>query len=151
MDKLWVLRVSQLNCWMHLFLFVSFSYVNVLFFPDVEKLHASHPYLFPEFELLTEPEEYEEQKEKSEAQKMKEYEEFLSKDETKEQLFDKEAAKDLDGMAKEEKLDDIIFSNFKERIKHEPDQVQRTVEFLCYITVKPKNAVTPTQKGDVAN
>ena len=58
--------------------------------------------------------------EKSDAEKMKEYEEELVY-----HAESKASEKELEQMARHERLDDLVFSNFKERISHEPTQVRK--------------------------
>ncbi|XP_041468574.1 programmed cell death protein 2-like [Lytechinus variegatus] len=93
---------------------------------------ASNKFLFPEFELVTEPE--------SEEYAAHEDEENIEKGSSNEDLrlvgaslvqtaVELEngcmSAKDLDRMARKETEDDVQFMNFKKRISHDPDQVLR--------------------------
>lgn len=88
-------------------------------------------YLFPEYELVTEPEEdvaaadSDDGEEKSEEQKMQEYEAVMKS------LQDQQAGvlqggavdKDLESMAMNESQVDKQFARFKKRIEKDPDQV----------------------------
>lgn len=81
--------------------------------------------LFPEYELVTEPEvlSSKEDSEKSEKERIKEYEDFM-KSNAAENVLPDSASKDLEKMAVSDDSQDKIFLKFKERIKDEPDQVQ---------------------------
>ena len=93
----------------------------------VKELHDTHSYLFPEFDLLTDPEiEAKEEPEKSDAKRMKEYEELMSKSGKESELFAEATESDLEEMAKEEKIDDIVFANFRKRIGRDPEQVDKS-------------------------
>ncbi|KAL3868880.1 hypothetical protein ACJMK2_041636 [Sinanodonta woodiana] len=81
---------------------------------------ADHGVLFPEYELVTEAEEYEEiNEEKSEEEKMKGLSAFLKSDEAKD--IDDLPLSELEKIAISEH--DKVFLKFKERVAHEPDQV----------------------------
>lgn len=81
--------------------------------------------LFPEFEIVTETEELEdEQEEPNDAEKLKDYKAFMKTDASKSLMKD-EANADLEKMATSETEDDKIFFKFKKRIQHEPEQVLR--------------------------
>ncbi|KAK3599874.1 hypothetical protein CHS0354_022445 [Potamilus streckersoni] len=80
---------------------------------------ADHGVLFPHYELVTEAEEYEEIKEKSEEEKMKDLSAFLKSDEAKD--INDLPVSELEKMAVSE--NDKVFLKFKERVAHEPDQV----------------------------
>ncbi|CAC5402962.1 TSR4 [Mytilus coruscus] len=81
---------------------------------------------FPEYELITEPEilPNETEKEKSEEDKLKEYEEFM-KSKAAESVLPDSAAKDLEKMAVSDNSQDQVFMKFKERIQDEQEQVLR--------------------------
>ncbi|XP_002732353.1 programmed cell death protein 2-like [Saccoglossus kowalevskii] len=82
--------------------------------------------LFPEYEIVTEAEEYEEpeENEKCEADKMKEYAEFMESEEAKSVMKDRGLTDhDLERMALHE--NDEQFTVFQKRINHEPEQVLR--------------------------
>ncbi|XP_060081700.1 programmed cell death protein 2-like [Ylistrum balloti] len=87
--------------------------------------------LFPEFELITEPEDLddvesdEENYTKGEEEKWQEYEDFLKSDKAGSLIPDNVAKNELEKMATVESMDDKIFRRFKERIKTNPDQVLR--------------------------
>ncbi|KAK2168384.1 hypothetical protein LSH36_17g07011 [Paralvinella palmiformis] len=84
-------------------------------------------YLFPEYELVME-EEVElggEEPEKSEAEKMREYKEYLTAFQEKGSLLaDEDASNDLDKMATATDID-REFRKFKKRVNLEPNQVLR--------------------------
>ena len=90
-----------------------------------QRVHEPHPSNFPEFELITDLEDYKpkEKTEKTEEEKIKEYKEFVESDNASSLLVDKEVEKDLEGMARQETKEDSIFKAFKERIDHDPNQV----------------------------
>lgn len=79
---------------------------------------------FPIFELLTEPEVLSDnqENEKSEEIRLKEYQEFLKSNDAESCLPDS-TSKDLEKMAVSEDSQDKIFLKFKDRIKDEPEQV----------------------------
>ncbi|VDI64159.1 pre-rRNA-processing protein TSR4 [Mytilus galloprovincialis] len=81
---------------------------------------------FPEYELITEPEilPKETKMEKSEEDKLEEYEEFM-KSKAAESVLPDSAAKDLEKMAISENSQDQVFMKFKERIQDEQEQVLR--------------------------
>ncbi|ESO86952.1 hypothetical protein LOTGIDRAFT_220203 [Lottia gigantea] len=88
-------------------------------------LTFKHPnVLFPEFELVTEKEDFQATKVKSNEDKMKEYREFLSSDSAKD-IDDSLNPEELDKMATKSSEDDEQFQAFKDRIRHEPEQVLR--------------------------
>ncbi|XP_064623525.1 programmed cell death protein 2-like [Lineus longissimus] len=84
-------------------------------------------YLFPEFEVVMETEQYKEVaiKEKSEEEKMKEYEKFMAGQVGKSTMTGKEVDSDLMKMAFNEEQEDKAFKRFKKRIEPEPEQVLR--------------------------
>ncbi len=76
-------------------------------------------------------EEWDEQdeKEKSEEEKMKEYKDLVKDHEVSESaLLDKQSEADLEKMAKQETQDDEQFSRFKKRIANDPSQVCILIE-----------------------
>lgn len=79
---------------------------------------------FPEYELITEPEilPKETEMEKSEEDKLEEYEEFM-KSKAAGSVLPDSAAKDLEKMAISENSQDQVFMKFKERIQDEQEQV----------------------------
>ena len=77
--------------------------------------------LFPEFELVTEPEDYDQLDE--EENRATEHQETKETTEVDDELD----VEELEKMAMAESQDDRQFAKFKKRIQHEPDQVQ----YLC--------------------
>lgn len=84
------------------------------------------PFLFPESELVTEPEEEEEKEEEGEEEKdTKEAEEKEDEGVNCPSLADTLAETDLEEMAMHETEDNKVFQRFKKRIAPEPHQVVR--------------------------
>ncbi|XP_033736680.1 programmed cell death protein 2-like [Pecten maximus] len=87
--------------------------------------------LFPELELITESEEFDdvnsddESDTKGENEKWQEYQDFLKSDKAGSLIPDTAAKSELEKMATAENMDDKIFRKFKERIKTNPEQVLR--------------------------
>lgn len=81
-------------------------------------------FLFPEYELVMEPEDYSESApaEKTEKERMREYEEFMHSREADGVLTaGSKVDGDLERMAQGK--EDRQFDKFKKRITHEPEQV----------------------------
>ncbi|XP_063306450.1 programmed cell death protein 2 [Pelobates fuscus] len=87
-----------------------------------------HNFLFPEYEIVTEPEELESDSENDDD------EEQPGLDKAADGIMSGEASlsdnltsddKDLEAMARHESTDDVVFNLFKKRIAAEPDQVLR--------------------------
>jgi len=79
---------------------------------------------FPEYELVIEPEDYPESApaEKTEEERMKEYEEYVNSREADRMLAaGSKVDADLERMAQSK--EDRQFEKFKKRISHEPEQV----------------------------
>ncbi|XP_077997124.1 programmed cell death protein 2-like isoform X2 [Glandiceps talaboti] len=81
--------------------------------------------LFPEYEVVTESEDYKPaQTEKSEEEKMKEYSKFVETEKGETMMKNKDMTEgELDKMAAQE--EDVQFQIFRERIRHEPEQILR--------------------------
>ncbi|KAK6189976.1 hypothetical protein SNE40_001932 [Patella caerulea] len=80
--------------------------------------------LFPEFDLVTEPENYTKTNEKDEQEKMNEYKEFLASEAAR-SLSEDLDEKELERTATKQSEDDDQFLKFKERIRHEQQQILR--------------------------
>jgi len=80
--------------------------------------------LFPEHEIIIESEELDQEEEKSEEQRLREYAEFTKAQDSTAAQFEADD-KDLENMALSEHQSDKIFQAFQERIKLDPDQVLR--------------------------
>ena len=80
--------------------------------------------LFPEFELVTEPEDYDQLDE--EENRATEHQETKETTEVDDELD----VEELEKMAMAESQDDRQFAKFKKRIQHEPDQVQYLFNLL---------------------
>ena len=82
--------------------------------------------LFPELELVIESEDVDEENdsEKDEESRLKEYEDFLAANPEKAaELGDAASKKDLEKMAMSEAQSDKTFAKFKKRVDLEPEQV----------------------------
>ncbi|KAK3090406.1 hypothetical protein FSP39_011610 [Pinctada imbricata] len=98
--------------------------------------------LFPEFELVTEPENYKDsEKEKSETEKMEELNEFM-KSEKAESLLQGVSSEDIEKMANKE--EDEVFLYFRKRTQHEPEQVLRYNKGGCPLWVSKENSPSDT-------
>ncbi|XP_011490593.1 programmed cell death protein 2 isoform X1 [Oryzias latipes] len=124
--------------------------------PDIS-IVATSPLLFPEFELVTEPEENGEEEEEEEQGKDSEVqpgdEDSNQKSVASSSLADTLAETDLEEMAMHETEENKVFQRFKKKIASEPHQVQNppnyTYTFLRPFTVIFLNQVIRYCRGGV--
>jgi hypothetical protein len=102
------------------------KFLNLFILGSLSKEDIFSGVNFPIFELLTEPEVLsdDQENEKSEEIRLKEYQEFL-KSNAAESVLPDSTSKDLEKMAVSEDSQDKIFLKFKDRIKDEPEQVRQ--------------------------
>ncbi|XP_045158815.2 programmed cell death protein 2-like [Mercenaria mercenaria] len=117
---------------------------------DVSTKEVKFDCLFPEMELVTEPENNESEKdcvEKTDEEKMKEYDEFLKKENVSQTCGEMSEA-ELQKMASKESENDKQLRRFKKRISQEPEQVLRYDKGgePLWIASDPKPEVIPDCK-----
>ncbi|KAL5015922.1 hypothetical protein ScPMuIL_005511 [Solemya velum] len=102
-----------------------------------------HHVLFPEFELVIEPENSSEESEKGEKEKMNDYRNFL-KSKAANNMVGSSDMDDLDKMAASSADGDKLFMKFREKISEEPEQVLRYDKGQEPIWVSSENIPTET-------
>ena len=81
------------------------------------------------FEIVTEEEIWKESSSnnKSEEDKLEEYDEFLKSEKGKAVFKDDKSSNELEHFINKENVDDDVFSDFKKRISSEPEQVSTAI------------------------